>query len=61
MNLEKELPISICFDSTAYVNEIRRMKTLISNPNLIIPGHDKNLVTKFPKVSDRISWIEESN
>ena len=28
MNLDKELPISLCFDSASYVKAIRRMKTL---------------------------------
>jgi len=60
MNLEKELPISICFDTATCVKAIRRMKTLVSNPYLIIPGHDNSLITKFPKVNDRIIRIEES-
>jgi|WetSurSiteA1Bulk_404760.scaffolds.fasta_scaffold00770_5 glyoxylase-like metal-dependent hydrolase (beta-lactamase superfamily II) len=60
INLEKELPISLCFDSATYVKAIRRMKTLVSNPNLIIPGHDNNLFLKFPKVNDCIIRIEES-
>ena len=60
INLEKELPVSLSFDSTTYVKAIRRMKTLVSNPNLIIPGHDNDLFSKFPKVNDRIIRIEES-
>jgi len=60
MNLEKELPISLCFDTATYVKAIRRMKTLVSNPNLIIPGHDNDLLSKFKKVNDRIIRIEES-
>lgn len=60
MNLEKELPITLCSDTTKYVKAIRRMKTLVSNQKLIIPGHDISLITKFPKVNDRIIRIEES-
>jgi glyoxylase-like metal-dependent hydrolase (beta-lactamase superfamily II) len=60
MNLEKELPISLCFDTATYVKAIRRMKTLVSKPYLIIPGHDNTLITIFPKVNDRIIRIEES-
>jgi glyoxylase-like metal-dependent hydrolase (beta-lactamase superfamily II) len=59
INLEKELPVPLCFDTAKYVNEIRRMKTLVSNPNLIIPGHDIALMSKFPKVNDRIVRIKE--
>lgn len=60
MNLEKELPISLCcFDKAKYVKAIKRMKTLVSNPNLIVPGHDISLISRFPKVNDRIVRIEE--
>lgn len=59
INLEKELPVSLCFDTAKYVNAIRRMKTLVSNSNLIIPGHDIGLMSRFPKVNDRIIRIEE--
>lgn len=61
MNLDKELPISICFDTATYVNAIRRIKNLVSNSNLIIPGHDNNLFSRFPKVNDFIVSIKESN
>jgi glyoxylase-like metal-dependent hydrolase (beta-lactamase superfamily II) len=61
LNLEKELPISLCFDTAAYVKAIKRMKTLVRNPNLIIPGHDNIVFSKFPKVHDRIARIEELN
>jgi hypothetical protein len=60
MNLEKELPISLCFDTATYVKAIRRMKTLVSNPNLIIPGLDNDLLSKFKKANDLIIRIEES-
>jgi glyoxylase-like metal-dependent hydrolase (beta-lactamase superfamily II) len=59
MNLEKELPISLCFDKTRYVEAMKRMKTLVSNQDLIIPGHDIRVLTKFPKVNDRIVEIKE--
>lgn len=59
MNLEKELPITYCFDTAAYVKAIRRMKTMVSNPNLIIPGHDKKVLSNFPKVNEHIVQIKE--
>jgi glyoxylase-like metal-dependent hydrolase (beta-lactamase superfamily II) len=58
LNLEKELPISLCFYTSSYVKAIKRMKTLVTNQNLIIPGHDNKVFTKFPKVHDRIVQIE---
>lgn len=59
INLERELPVSLCFDTTAYVNAMKRMKTLVTNQNLIIPGHDNKVFEKFPKVNDRIIRIQE--
>lgn len=60
-NLEKELPVSLCFDPATYVNAMRRMKTLVTNTNLIIPGHDGKVLSKFPKVNNQIVRITESN
>lgn len=57
LNLEKELPASICFNPAAYVNAMKRMKTLIPDPNLILPGHDNQVFSKFPKVNERVVRI----
>ena len=59
LNLEKELPVSICMDTAAYVKEIKRMDTLVPNRDLVIPGHDNKVFSKFPAVQDRIVRIEE--
>lgn len=59
LNLEKELPVSICMDTAAYVREIKRMDILVSNHDLIIPGHDDKVFSKFPEVQDWIVRIEE--
>lgn len=58
-NLEKLLPAALCRDTTAYVNAMKRMKTMVTNQNLIIPGHDDALFSKFPVVRDWIVRIEE--
>jgi hypothetical protein len=34
------------------------MKTLVSDVNLIIPGHDAAVFTKFPKVAEGVVKIE---
>jgi len=57
-NLEKELPISLCLDTASYVKAIKRMKTLVTDQDLIIPGHDNQVFMKFPKVTDRIVRIK---
>ena len=38
-----------------------RMKALVTNTELIIPGHDELIFTKFPKVTDGIVKIEIKN
>lgn len=54
LNMEKELPVSICMAPAEYVNAIKRIKTLADNPDLIIAGHDNKIFSKFPIVQD---WI----
>ena len=58
-NLTLLLPIPhYAFDPAAYVNQMKRMKTLVSDVNLIIPGHDATVFSKFPKVTDGVVKIE---
>jgi len=53
-NLTHLLPVTLSMDSKAYVEAMKRMKTLVTNPDLIIPGHDDLVFTKFPEVTE---WI----
>ncbi|WP_373517867.1 MBL fold metallo-hydrolase [Pricia sp.] len=58
-NLKHLLPIpKYTFDPKAYVNAMKRMKTLVTNTDLIIPGHDELIFTKFPKVVEGVVKIE---
>jgi glyoxylase-like metal-dependent hydrolase (beta-lactamase superfamily II) len=58
-NLQHLLPIpKYTFDPTGYVSAMKRMKTLVSNAELIIPGHDALIFSKFPIVADRVVKIE---
>ena len=56
-NLNNLLPATLCFDPKAYVEAMKRMKTLITNPDFIIPGHDDLVFSKFPKVTEGIVRI----
>jgi len=57
-NLENSLAIPIfTFDPKAYVEAMKRMRTLITNPNLIIPGHDDLVFSKFPKIAEGVVLI----
>ena len=42
---------SLTFDTTGYINQMKRMKTLASDVKLIIPGHDGLIFSRFPKVA----------
>lgn len=42
------------FDATAYINQLKRMRQLQPDVNLIIPGHDASIFSKFPKVAEGI-------
>jgi glyoxylase-like metal-dependent hydrolase (beta-lactamase superfamily II) len=53
-NLDNLLPATLYVDSKAYVEAMKRMKTLVTNPDLIIPGHDDLVFSKFPEISE---WI----
>jgi glyoxylase-like metal-dependent hydrolase (beta-lactamase superfamily II) len=57
-NLSNLLPIpKYTFDVNGYVQAMQRMKTIVTNENLIIPGHDALVFKKFPKVADGIVRI----
>jgi glyoxylase-like metal-dependent hydrolase (beta-lactamase superfamily II) len=61
-NLQHLLPIpTYTYDAKAYVRAMERMKTLVKNQDLIIPGHDALVLDKFPKVTDRVVKIELKN
>jgi glyoxylase-like metal-dependent hydrolase (beta-lactamase superfamily II) len=53
-NYNNLLPATLCMDPVAYVEAMKRMKTLVTNPEFIIPGHDDLVFSKFPKVKE---WI----
>jgi glyoxylase-like metal-dependent hydrolase (beta-lactamase superfamily II) len=59
-NLNNLLPVpTFTFDPKGYVEAMKRMKTLVSNPDLIIPGHDDLIFSKFTKISEGIVKIGE--
>src|SRR5579885_2961539 len=48
MNLEKHKPIAATLDRESNLRAQDRMKTLASNPKLIIPGHEPAVMKNFP-------------
>lgn len=59
-SLEHLLPASAggTFNPAGYVAAMRRMKTLVSDPKYIIPGHDAAIFTKFHTVKEGVVKIE---
>jgi glyoxylase-like metal-dependent hydrolase (beta-lactamase superfamily II) len=56
-NLLNDLPIPMTFDSKGYIQNLKRMKSMVKNPDLIIPGHDPLVFSKFPKVVEGVVRI----
>jgi glyoxylase-like metal-dependent hydrolase (beta-lactamase superfamily II) len=57
-NLEKHVPIAQTLDAASNLRAQDRMKRLAARPEMVIPGHDPAVFTKFPKVSDRIAKLQ---
>lgn len=56
-HLDNLLPATICIDPKAYVDAMKRMKTIVTNPDFIIPGHDDLVFSRFPKEAERVVKI----
>ena len=54
----KSAPKDATYDTTGYINAMRRMKTLVTNDKFIIPGHDASVFSKFTKVADDIIRVK---
>jgi hypothetical protein len=46
------------WDNAAFVKSMERMKTLVSDPKYIIPGHDHQVFSRFPTITDGIVEIK---
>jgi len=59
-SLEHMMPASQggTLDPAGYVRSMQRMKTLVNNPRFILPGHDRDVFRRFPKVTDGVVRIE---
>ena len=57
-NLDKHVPIAQTLDATSNLKAQDRMKTLASDPRLIVPGHDPAEFERFPKVAPGVVEIK---
>jgi glyoxylase-like metal-dependent hydrolase (beta-lactamase superfamily II) len=56
-NLDHLLSVPLTFDANAYITQLRRMRTLVTDLQLIIPGHDPLVLTRFKKVAKGVVRI----
>ena len=57
-NLVNLVPIPLTFDTNAYLQNLKRMKAMVKNVDLILPGHDPMVFSKFLKVIDDVVKIK---
>jgi glyoxylase-like metal-dependent hydrolase (beta-lactamase superfamily II) len=57
-NLDLHKPIAQTLDAVSNLRAQDHMKSLATDPRLVIPGHDPAVFERFPRVSDRIVRIE---
>ncbi|HTW49746.1 MAG TPA: N-acyl homoserine lactonase family protein [Acidobacteriaceae bacterium] len=57
-NLDKHVPIAETLDAKSNLAAQDRMRTLASNPQFIIPGHDPAIFERFPAVAPGVVKID---
>jgi glyoxylase-like metal-dependent hydrolase (beta-lactamase superfamily II) len=57
-NLEKHAPIGATLDAASNLRAQDRMKQIAARPELIIPGHDPAVFTKFPNPAPGVAKIQ---
>lgn len=56
-NIEDLIPITLTFNPDSYAKALRRMRTLVPNADLIIPGHDSLVLSRFTPVAEGVVRI----
>jgi glyoxylase-like metal-dependent hydrolase (beta-lactamase superfamily II) len=56
-NLERDVPIAQTLDPASNLAAQRRMRALAGGPDLIVPGHDPAVFTRFPSVAEGVVRI----
>jgi len=57
-NLEKHVPIAQTFDHASNLEAQERMRAIAGANGRIVPGHDPAVMTKYPKVAERVVRID---
>ncbi len=56
-NLDKHAPIAQTLDAASNLKAQDRIRTLVSDPRLIVPGHDPAVFERFERVAEGIVRI----
>jgi len=56
-NYEEEIPSSFITDMVAWMKTYERLKSKVSSPDLLFPGHDMKMLTQYPKVAEDITRL----
>jgi glyoxylase-like metal-dependent hydrolase (beta-lactamase superfamily II) len=57
-NLDKHLPIAQTFDEASNLAAQDKMRQLVRDLRFVVPGHDPDVLKRFPKVTDNVVRIE---
>lgn len=57
-NFEKHVPIAQTFDRVSNLKAQDAMRALASENGRIVPGHDPAVMTRFPKVAERVVRVD---
>jgi glyoxylase-like metal-dependent hydrolase (beta-lactamase superfamily II) len=57
-NLDKHVPITATLDAESNLRAQDRMKQLAASPRLVIPGHDPEVMTRFPNPVPGVAKIQ---
>ena len=57
-NLDKHLPIAQTFDASSNLAAQEHMKQLATSAHLIVPGHDPEVMMRYPKVGEDVVEIK---
>lgn len=53
-NLDRGIPIAQTLDATSNLAAQQRMRTLASEPRLVVPGHDPAVFERFPRLAPNV-------
>ena len=56
-NYEEEIPSCFITDMVAWMKTYEKLKSKVSSPNLLFPGHDIKMYTEYPKVAEDITRL----